>query len=169
MKTLLFEDARTLTTPATASAARRATITPFIRPRMQGNMGALRGQAFQADLADEAVVTFHVRPTTIAILGSFEAFVRIRNFPTLEQMLTSTGTSTWAFPEWDVSGRLLLYQGILTFTVPVIGVCDVQLALLSRHAAAQQVYIVTQVFGNVRVLDVKGEADGDPPTPEMVP
>lgn len=160
MLALVYEQASTLTLPAGGEVPTIVS-TMVLRPRLEGYETALRGKALFARFADEAQVSFQIRPTdAVSGLATMQAFLRIQPFPVLGVDVADNGSSSFPLLERDVSGLLTLFQGKLNFSVALSGVTEVSLRILNFNVSAQNVLVYTQIYGRIRPEEWEGERLG---------
>lgn len=160
MLALVYEQASTFTLPAGGESS-TVVSTMVLRPRLEGYETALRGKALFARFADEAQVSFQIRPDNASAgLASMQAFLRIRPFPVLGVDVDDNGASSFPLLERDVSGLLTLFQGKLNFSVALSGVTEVSLRIVNFDASAQNALVYTQIYGRIRPEEWEGERLG---------
>lgn len=157
MHILVYDNSRTyrMSTAAGGSTGTVATITtPTLRPRLEGQRTALRGNAFNAKLADYAQVTFTVRVPVGELLNNFQAELIVLQSPLLGQDPAAD------YPNYttDVSS-LLPIDGRLTIEVALLGVCQVALRLTRvsdpSGGVSPSLFVMTQVLAEERSVDVE--------------
>jgi len=128
MHILVYESAQTVPIsliPAGASGNLTTTLqSPWIRPRLEGNRTATRGDAWDAKLADWARVQFTVRVSPGEVLNNFQALLTIYQSPLLGQDPEAT------FPNFqqDVSGAFAI-DGKIAVDLALEGTSRVELEL----------------------------------------
>lgn len=158
MLSLVYENASIFTLPADPLASTTASTMVF-RPRLEGYESALRGAALSAKFADEALVSFQIRPTSFANLTNVQAYLSIQPFQVLGVDVADDGTTSFPVLERDVSGVLTLFQGKLAFDMSVTGVAKASLRLVNL-GAVQTVLVYTQIYGRIRPEEWEGERLG---------
>jgi hypothetical protein len=149
MLSLVYENASNFTLPINAPTGTIAA-TMVLRPRLEGYETALRGAALSAKFADEALVSFQIRPTLTGSLATMQAYLSVQPYQVLGVDVDDSGASSYPVPERDVSGLLTLFQGKLNFNVSLAGVSKVSLRIVNLGAAAQDALIYTQIYGRIR-------------------
>lgn len=157
MLALVYENARVFTFPR-GEGVIAATMT--LRPRLEGYETALRGAALSAKFADEAQVSFQIRPDTSGSLATMEAYLSVQPYQVLGVDVADNGTSSFPVPERNVSGLLTLFQGKLNFNVSLSGVSKVSLRIVNLGAVAQNALVYTQIYGRIRPAEWEGERLG---------
>lgn len=167
MQTLVFEATTTKRfAPTTAAEAIVTLSSPVLRPRLQGQAGKLAGPGAGALVADKAVVVFAVRPSSVHFAGMlFYALAGLTATRRIVRYRRDGEIDVTVFPDAtaDVSGQLLLGNGILAFDADLSGVCrvelDVGVALPFDGATYQPGPLLTQVqvFAKMRISDREGE------------
>lgn len=139
-------------------------VTPWLRPRLQGNRSALRGDAYNAKAADWARVQFTVRlatknqagVTTGDALNNLQALLTVEQSPLLGQDPQAT------YPSFvtDVSGAFAV-EGRIAVDLTIYGTCRAKLQLIRRqnpavvtNGPAGALFTLTQVFAEQWTLDV---------------
>lgn len=135
--------------------------TPWLRPRLEGNRQALRGDAFSAKAADFARVQFTVRlpvfnalnAATVDKFNNYNALLSVQQVPLLGQNSETNYPSFVA----DVSSDFAI-EGRIAVDVAIYGTCRVVLTLTRRTAASAAdtttLFTLTQVFAEQWTLDV---------------
>ena len=134
--------------------------TPWLRPRLQGNRQALRGDAFNAKAADWARVQFTVRLPTNNQVGvatgdrfnNFQALLTVEQSPLLGQ----DPQATFPADVYDVSGAFAV-EGRIAVDLSIYGTCRATLKLIRRTnptLSSPAMFTLTQVFAEQWTLDV---------------
>jgi hypothetical protein len=155
--------ALTVNSPPNATTPTIVLSTPWLRPRLQGNRGALRGDAFNAKAADFARVQFTVRlpakdPTGNTVIDRFNNYQAVL---TVEQspLLDTNPESAFASDQYDVSGAFAV-EGRIAVDVAIYGTCRATLTLVRRTnptgvvGTLLNLFTLTQVFAEQWTLDV---------------
>ena len=160
MRSLLWEDGKVQQWPATSDAPWRTVdlSTPIIRPRVEGDDGALRGPAIDAIVADRGSVTFAVTLNSGAggAVGSVVPLTALVGALTIIQYRKDGTVEATAFPtpSVDVTGLLQAGKGKLIVDVSPYGVCQLLLRVQLFFDDPQNVplasYMQVQVHGNVQ-------------------
>lgn len=158
MLALVYENASPFTLPVGGDGVFASTMV--LRPRLEGYESALRGAALSAKFADEALVSFQIRPTTLGGLATMQAFLSVQPYQVLGVDVNDDGSSLFPVPERDVSGLLSLFQGKLNFNVSLSGVSKVSLRIVNLGAATQVALVYTQIYGRIRPAEWEGERLG---------
>lgn len=145
----------TLTTPTTT------LVTPWLRPRLQGNRQALRGDAYNAKAADWARVQFTVRLATRNAAGvvSGDVFNNFQALLTVEQspLLGQDPQTTFPADVYDVSGAFAV-EGRIAVDLSIYGTCRAKLTIIRRQNPSSTplaaLFTLTQVFAEQWTLDV---------------
>ena len=130
--------------------------TPWLRPRLQGNRQALRGDAFNAKAADWARVQFTVRLATRVgdVFNNYQALLTVEQSPLLGQ----DPQATYPADVYDVSGAFAV-EGRIAVDLSIYGTCRATLKLIRRTNPAVATttfatFTLTQVFAEQWTLDV---------------
>ena len=128
--------------------------TPWLRPRLQGNRQALRGDAFNAKAADWARVQFTVRlPTRVGdVFNNYQALLTVEQSPLLGQ----DPQATFPADVYDVSGAFAV-EGRIAVDLSIYGTCRATLKLIRRTnptISSTALFTLTQVFAEQWTLDV---------------
>jgi len=166
MHLLVSEASQIPTIPAVSGGpgftAPTTTLTsPWVRPRLQGNRGALRDQAFNAKAADWARVQFTVRLSTLNesgivsgdVLNNFQALLSIEQAPVVGQ----DPQAQFPADVEDVSGYFAI-EGRIAVDLNVYGTCRAKLQLIRRQNPTNvpypSIFTLVQVFAEQWTLDV---------------
>ena len=136
-----------------ASGGTAFVSSPTLRPRLQGNRGALRADALSSNYVDRAEALLSVFAPAgrgVADLAKLKVELRVVQFPSL-----GTGFGE-AFPALfrDVSGSFLASQGQVLVPLDVNGVCRVEMRLTNLSDGSLSFFCQSQVFGDQRSIDV---------------
>ena len=128
--------------------------SPLLRPRLEGQRTALRGDAYNAKLADYAQVTFTVRLPTGDLLNNFQAILTVFQSPLLgqnpEAQYPSFGTNVSA---------VLPIDGRISVDVALLGVNRVELQLTRMvnppGGTPKSLFVLTQITAEERAIDTE--------------
>ena len=151
MRVLIVDQSQAIRIPSGGTAS---LCTPTIRPRIQGNRGALRGNALSSNWVDNADLLFSVFPQVVngrAALQSLKAELRIVQYATNGV----GGEDAYPALRRDVSGQFVASNGQLRVPLPVNGVVSVELFLTNLSNATWSYLTEMQVYGDQRAIDVE--------------
>lgn len=136
--------------------------SPWLRPRLEGYRGALRGKAFDAKFADTAKVLFTVRMNANAavigdVLNNFQFLLSVQQAP----LLGNDPEANFPSVVTDVSGYAVI-DGRIAVDVALHGTSRVTLQIIRRTdpfalpaAGNQNLYVLCQVLAAERAVDVE--------------
>ena len=160
MHILVYEGSQNLTVAPSLGVGSPVAniITPLLRPRLTGARGALRGDAYNARLADSARVLFTVRLPQ----GGNDLFNNYRATITLFQspLLGQDPTASYQNLVKDVTGYFAV-DGQIVLDVSLYAVNRVQLQLVRITNATipgptpNSLFCLTQILAEEAALDIE--------------
>ncbi len=154
----VYESAQNASIPLVSGLTPTPTVnllTPFLRPRLDGQRKALRGDAYNARLADSARVLFTVRlpSSTTDSLNNYQAKLTVFQSPLLGQNPEAV------FPSFttDVSGYFAV-DGQIMIDVSLYAVNRVQLSIqrISNPVVGiPALFTLVQVLAEEAAIDVE--------------
>lgn len=135
--------------------------TGNLRPRIEGEQGALRSAAYDSIVVDSGLVRFDVRP--YSLLDQCKAVLYVRRYSLYGE--SDNASFLAAYPDWqkEVSGELYLNRGMFTLPIAFDGVVKVWLEVTNYVGTSQTFASRVMVFGKTRPQYVEAEFEGRSP------
>ena len=134
-----------------------AVTTLIVRPRLQGNMGALRAEGWDAVLADDAEISINIRPDEYETFTYLRSILTTRKFWVTGGALGSTGAAPYLTK--DISGTVMLSNGDFDFQLGDEGICQIDVTFTNFDTNARSAFVTTQVFATARPRIIASEED----------
>jgi hypothetical protein len=160
MHIYVYESAQNVSVPLVSGPTPTPTVnltTPLLRPRLEGQRGALRGDAYSARLSDSAKVLFTVRLQSgmVDSFNNYQALLTVFQSPLLGQNPEVEFPST----VHDVSGYFAV-DGQIMVDVSLYAVNRVQLKLIRitnpvGPATGTSLFTLVQVLAEENAIDIE--------------
>jgi hypothetical protein len=131
--------------------------TLVVRPRLQGNMGALRAQGYNAVLADDANISINIRPDEYETLTYLRSVLTTRKFWVTGGAIGSANSAPYLTK--DISGTVMLSNGDFDFALGSEGIVQIEITFTNFDTNDRSAFVTTQVFATARPRIIVDEED----------